>query len=162
MSFHLVQGPVKTGIQKGTTARAPGRKPVLPASTECAFPELQLIKQFPILRLGRYKGGLIVDNRNVRELPFKMLAARTIGYQREVKPVGIEASFDKELQGIGGKRLMQKISGGTGFRSTTKTKLNPRMETTSSPHWMSTSRMWRNMLWKNTSGNTMQIMVVPC
>ncbi len=90
------------------------------------FPELQKVKTFPLLRLGRYKGGLIVDSRNVRELPFKMLAARTIGYQREVKPVGIEASFDKALQGVSGKRLMQKISGGIWIPINDKDEIEPK------------------------------------
>lgn len=90
------------------------------------YPELQKVKEFPILRLGRYRGGMIVEHRNVRELPFKMLAARTIGYQREVKPVGIEAAFDKELEGVGGKRLMQKISGGIWIPINDKDEIEPK------------------------------------
>ena len=90
------------------------------------FPELQKVKQFPILRLGRYRGGLLVEHRNVRELPFKVLAARTIGYQREVKPVGIEASFDKSLQGVSGQRLMQKISGGIWIPINDKDEIEPK------------------------------------
>ncbi len=90
------------------------------------FPELQKLKSFPLFRLGRYKGGLLVENRNVRELPFKLLAARTIGYQREVKPVGIEAAFDKQLKGVGGKRLMQKISGGIWIPINDKDEIEPK------------------------------------
>ncbi len=40
-----------------------------------------------------------------------MLASRTIGYLRDVKPVGIESSFNEDLEGESGKRLMQKMSG---------------------------------------------------
>ncbi len=90
------------------------------------FPELQKLKNFPLFRLGRYKGGMLVERRNVRELPFKMLAARTIGYQREVKPVGIEASFNKQLQGVSGKRLMQKISGGIWIPINDKDEIEPK------------------------------------
>ena len=90
------------------------------------FPELQKLKQFPLFRLGRYKGGLLVENRNVRELPFRLLAERTIGYQREVKPVGIEAAFDKQLKGISGKRLMQKISGGIWIPINDKDEIEPK------------------------------------
>jgi cell division protein FtsI (penicillin-binding protein 3) len=90
------------------------------------YPELQKLKQFPLFRLGRYKGGLLVESRNVRELPFRMLAARTIGYQREVKPVGIEASFDEQLRGISGKRLMQKISGGVWIPINDKDEIEPK------------------------------------
>ena len=76
------------------------------------FADLQKLKQFPLLRLGKYKGGLVIDQRNIRELPFKELAQRTIGTMRDIKPVGIEASFDGSLQGASGSRLMQRIAGG--------------------------------------------------
>ncbi len=41
-----------------------------------------------------------------------MLASRTIGTMRDVKPVGIESSYNQELKGVGGRRLEQRISGG--------------------------------------------------
>ena len=50
-----------------------------------------------------------MEPENVR-LPFKDLA-RTIGYVRDVKPVGIEAAFNEDNTGYSEKRLMQKISG---------------------------------------------------
>ena len=56
------------------------------------YHELQILKQFPLFRLGKYKGGLMVQQKDKRELLFQKLAARTIGYMRDVKPVGIEAS----------------------------------------------------------------------
>lgn len=78
------------------------------------YPELQAIKEFPIFNRGRYKGGIIAIQHNKRVMPFKMLAHRTIGYVRdEVQPVGLEGMFDEELAGVRGKRLMQKIAGGT-------------------------------------------------
>ncbi|MBK7431668.1 MAG: transpeptidase family protein [Bacteroidetes bacterium] len=76
------------------------------------YAELQTLKQFPLFRLGRYKGGLMVLQKEVREMPFKMLASRTIGTMRDVKPVGIESAFNSELKGVGGRRLEQRISGG--------------------------------------------------
>ncbi len=76
------------------------------------YPELQSIKKFPLFRLGKYKGGLMVQQRNIREMLFQKLASRTIGYMRDVKPVGIESSFNSDLTGVGGRRLMQRISGG--------------------------------------------------
>lgn len=73
----------------------------------------QLIKLqgFPIFRLGRYKGGLIIEQENTRILPHGNLAARTIGYLSDGGSVGIEGSFDKELKGVTGVRTMQKIAG---------------------------------------------------
>ncbi|GDX51296.1 penicillin-binding protein [Bacteroidota bacterium] len=81
---------------------------------EISYTQLQKLKNFPIFRDGQYKGGLIVTQNNKRAYPFKVLANRTIGYVRDngTKPVGLEAKFNKELNGIQGKRLMQKISGG--------------------------------------------------
>ena len=77
------------------------------------FTELKKIKEFPIFRRGKYKGGFIYEQQNKRVRPFELLAARTIGYEREgVKPVGLEGSYSKELSGVNGKRLMQKIAGG--------------------------------------------------
>ncbi|HRG59988.1 MAG TPA: penicillin-binding protein [Bacteroidia bacterium] len=77
------------------------------------YATLKEVRTFPIFKMGKYKGGLIVLQQSRRELPFKNLAQRTIGYDRKSnKPLGIEGAFNKELQGISGKRLMQKIAGG--------------------------------------------------
>jgi cell division protein FtsI (penicillin-binding protein 3) len=90
------------------------------------YTELQQLKTFPLFRLGRYKGGLLVEQKDMREMPFKMLAARTIGYMRDVKPVGVEASFNNELQGTGGKRLMQRLSGNHWMPVTDKDEIEPK------------------------------------
>ncbi|KAA3643627.1 MAG: PASTA domain-containing protein [Bacteroidetes bacterium] len=77
------------------------------------FTQLKKMKQFPLFRRGKYKGGFIFIQRNKREMPFKVLAARTIGYEREdVTPVGLEGAYSEVLSGIDGQRLMQKIAGG--------------------------------------------------
>jgi len=64
--------------------------------------------------MGKYKGGLIVVQKNKRVLPFHSLAARTIGYKNEnVKnPVGLEGAYANYINGENGKRLMQRIAGG--------------------------------------------------
>jgi len=77
------------------------------------FIQLKKAKAFPIFKKGRYKGGFIYIQKNRREKPFQVLASRTIGYSRDnVKPVGLEGAYDKELSGVSGIRLMQKIAGG--------------------------------------------------
>lgn len=77
------------------------------------YHEMKRLRTFPIFNRGRYKGGLIVLQQNRRELPFRLLAARTIGYDREgLEKVGLEGAYSKELSGVSGKRLMQKLSGG--------------------------------------------------
>jgi len=77
------------------------------------YTNLKELKNFPIFRKGRYKGGLIYTQQNKRVRPFNQLAARTIGYEREgIKPVGLEGAYSKDLSGINGRQLMQKIAGG--------------------------------------------------
>ena len=61
-----------------------------------SYKELKAVKTFPVFNKGRYKGGLIVEQRNIRQKPFKELASRTIGYKiGDNLPVGLEGSFDK-------------------------------------------------------------------
>ena len=79
------------------------------------YTDLQRVKQFPILRKGKYKGGLIVVPVNERVLPYKQLAKRTIGYVRVSEEdsnfVGLEGAYKDELQGRDGRMLMKKIAG---------------------------------------------------
>jgi cell division protein FtsI (penicillin-binding protein 3) len=91
-----------------------------------SFRDLQEVKKFPLFRLGRYKGGLLVEQKNMRNLPFKDLAARTIGYVRDVKPVGIEAAYNEDLTGYSGKRLMQKISGNVWMPVNDNNEIEPK------------------------------------
>ncbi len=80
-----------------------------------SYRQMRALSQFPIFRLGRNKGGLILNPRSRREKPFDMLAERTIGFKQaegNVK-VGLEGFFDKDLSGKSGKHVMQRIAGGT-------------------------------------------------
>lgn len=78
-----------------------------------SYEQLKKMKTFPIFRMGQYKGGFIYVRENKRVQPFGNLAARTIGYTTESGTiVGIEGSFNKELKGEMGIRMMQKIAGG--------------------------------------------------
>lgn len=74
-----------------------------------SYRDLQTMKKFPILKKGK-RGGLVTLQTNKRERPFKMLAARTIGYTQDKLKVGIEGAYDSTLKGVSGKRLMQKIA----------------------------------------------------
>lgn len=75
-----------------------------------SYDEMVAVKKLPIFRRGTYKGGLILEQKSKRQLPFGMLAARTLG--RTTDSLGLEGSYNKFLQGKGGKRLMEKMSGG--------------------------------------------------
>jgi len=74
------------------------------------------VKNFPLLKLGPYKGGLIVEQRTVREHPIGEVAERLVGNEVSGKSgfyeVGFEGAYDKYLKGKQGKRLKQKIAKG--------------------------------------------------
>ena len=76
------------------------------------------IKNFPLLKLGSFKGGLIIEQKTKRDYPMGGIAQRTIGYERKddqgnITRPGIDGAFgSKYLQGVDGKRLSQKIGKG--------------------------------------------------
>ena len=91
--------------------------------------ELQKMKQFPIFRLGRYKGGFIVIQKNLRIRPHQMLAARTIGYLNEGgtgNKVGIEGAYDEYLKGVTGVRLMQRTAGNIWIPVSDRNEVEPK------------------------------------
>ena len=73
------------------------------------YNELNHMKTMPILKLGQYKGGMIIEERRNRAKPFRLLASRTVGEIREVNPIGIERAFNKTLTGEDGLHLKRKI-----------------------------------------------------
>lgn len=75
-----------------------------------SYAEKERIKNFPLFRLGKFRGGLIILQKSERKKPYKLLASRTLGYVREnAQPVGLEGYFDKELSGKKGKQSMLRI-----------------------------------------------------
>lgn len=85
----------------------------VPIAKKLPYAKMMLLRDFPIFRLGRHKGGLIVEQKADRERPFKLLAQRTIGYVRgdSILPVGLEGSFNSILGGDKGKQLMLRVPG---------------------------------------------------
>lgn len=80
-----------------------------------SYTEYMRIKSFPLFNLGAYKGGMITEQKTVREHPIGRIAARTIGYERTYDDKrsdgkGIEWAFKDYLNGKDGRRLMQKIA----------------------------------------------------
>lgn len=76
------------------------------------------LRNFPMLKFGAIKGGLIVEQTTRREHPMGGIAQRSIGYERfdddgHVTRAGIDGAFgEKFLRGKNGKRLKQKIGNG--------------------------------------------------
>lgn len=75
-------------------------------------------RSFPLLSLGAFKGGLIVEQKTKREHPMGAIAQRSIGYERfdengNVTRAGIDGAFGvKYLRGTDGQRKKQKIGKG--------------------------------------------------
>ncbi|MGY8885389.1 MAG: penicillin-binding protein [Flavobacteriales bacterium] len=74
------------------------------------------VKRMPLFKLGRYKGGIIVEPKTVREHPIGNIAERLIGSENKQKSgyyaIGLEGAFNDELEGKAGRRLKQKIAKG--------------------------------------------------
>ena len=75
-------------------------------------------RSFPLLKLGSFRGGLIVEQKTKRDYPLGGIAQRSIGYERVdtqgyITRVGIDGAFgEKYLRGVNGKRLKQSIGKG--------------------------------------------------
>ncbi|MFC3560126.1 peptidoglycan D,D-transpeptidase FtsI family protein [Pedobacter jamesrossensis] len=78
------------------------------------YADLKTIRTFPLYNIGKFSGGLIAVQQNKRILPFKALAARTIGYKNAnvANGVGLEGAYTQYINGETGRRLMQRIAGG--------------------------------------------------
>ena len=76
------------------------------------YEKIKTIKKFPIFKLGKYRGGLIIEQKEKRVTPYQSLARRTIGFERGGAFVGLEGAYSKKMEGISGIRLRKKIAGG--------------------------------------------------
>lgn len=83
-----------------------------PLKKKISFREYEALRHFPLFRLGRYKSGLIANEKTIRLNPYQMLAFRTIGLARDSNKVGLEMTYDSILKGRNGKQFVRKIAGG--------------------------------------------------
>jgi len=74
------------------------------------FDQYDRIRQFPIFKRGKNKGGFIVDRNYKRELATSEIGAGTIGMDNGAYSSGLEGAFSKYLKGTDGKRLEQRIN----------------------------------------------------
>lgn len=94
-------------------ARAEGKR-YIKVTSNLSYSQFIELRNFPIFKYGKNRGGLIVDEYKEREYPMKGMARRSIGHERSDKKgvyeAGLEGAFDEELRGTEGKRLKQRIS----------------------------------------------------
>lgn len=71
------------------------------------------ISRFPLFKEGRYRGGFIAEQQNIRIYPYGKLARRTIGFVRNNRSevgnthVGLEGKFDYVLHGREGREWLK-------------------------------------------------------
>ena len=94
------------------------------------YQELQQIKRFPILRRGRFGGGMIIEQENQRVTPLGSLALRTIGdlnkgayggVHGNIGYTGLEGAYEQHLKGKEGISYRENLSG----RWVTRTEIEP-------------------------------------
>ena len=97
-----------------------GNRGYLLTPTKIDYLELQHVKKFPILRRGRFGGGMIIEQENKRVNPLGILAQRTIGVLNKgagdgaggpVGYTGLENAFEDYLKGHDGVSYKQNLSG---------------------------------------------------
>jgi len=78
-----------------------------------SFEEYRLMRDFPLVRMGRNKSGFIIEAKDKRINPYVLLANRTIGLSRAdaKKNVGLELTYDSLLRGFAGQRLVRYTAG---------------------------------------------------
>ncbi len=80
-----------------------------------SYETLKHLKELPIFRYGKFRGGILYQPENRRIMPNGLLARRTIGYITEdtmANIVGIEGSFNNYLAGKDGLKVQQRLTGG--------------------------------------------------
>lgn len=116
-SLSMLLGKPSDNFEQGLRqARTSGNRYFLLAR-DLSFTQYMKIKSFPLFNLGANKGGIITEQKTVREHPIGKIAERTIGYERTTPEglpdgKGIEWAYRKYLNGKDGKILKQKIAKG--------------------------------------------------
>jgi len=118
------QYKVKTSLTK---ARNKGNRYFL-IKRNVTYDQLKQIRQLPIFRNGKYKGGLITIQKTRRAKPYNELAARTIGYinKKENLFVGLEGAYTNILTGTDGKLVMRRINHGDWIPVHDENEIEPR------------------------------------
>ena len=98
-----------------TKRRAEGKGYTRLLRQHVGYDEMKAISQYPLLNLGRNRGGLLIEQIDHREYPYDKLAYRALGYLRssEDRPkIGVEGALDSTLRGTAGMRPMRLIDKG--------------------------------------------------
>jgi cell division protein FtsI (penicillin-binding protein 3) len=83
-----------------------------------SYLQMKELMELPFIDRGRLRSGFMFIREDQRLKPFDELAARTVGIYRDSNRVGLEASWNEELQGVEGKQLQTRASGGVWIPAT--------------------------------------------
>ena len=100
-------------IATARTTKKPGYRNLPLGNRLVSHDELLEIRGFPVFNLGKFRGGLIVNQKDKRIYPYGRLAYRTIGYisDNEEAGVGIEYAYNTYLKGHPGSQRVRRRSG---------------------------------------------------
>ncbi len=84
----------------------------VPIAKNVSYNTLIGLKELPVFKLGRYRGGMISEQKNFRKMPLDKIAERTIGYDKHASTAGLEGAFSHLLSGQDGRKMMQRIAKG--------------------------------------------------
>ncbi|WP_407403906.1 penicillin-binding transpeptidase domain-containing protein [Chryseobacterium sp.] len=74
------------------------------------FDQYDRIRNFPIFKKGKNKGGFIVERNYKRELATTEIGSGTIGIDNGELKSGLEGAFSKYLSGVDGSRYEQRLN----------------------------------------------------
>lgn len=95
----------KAYLKELKKARREGKRYHRLGNRKINYMEAESLKHFPILKRGKYKGGLILEEEILRYRPFGMLGERTLGKLelnakgKKVGALGLEDAYESELKG---------------------------------------------------------------
>lgn len=100
--------------RKLQAARSEGRQYYALNTRTVDYQTKKKMAEWPLIREGRLRGGVIFEKTTRRFHPYNQLAARTVGSVDETGNgvVGLEFSFNDYLSGKEGEALYQRIAGG--------------------------------------------------
>jgi cell division protein FtsI (penicillin-binding protein 3) len=130
LSAFFRNGSQKEYSERLNAAYRNGNRGFMLTPRKIDYQELQKIKKFPILRRGRFGGGLIIEQENLRVTPLGSLALRTIGdlnkgayggVHGNIGYTGLEGAYEQYLKGKDGISYRENLSG----RWVTRTEIEP-------------------------------------
>ena len=106
----LKEAPAKEYRKRLIEGRKSRSRSLLFSRKYLTYQEMKAISALPILRHGRFGGGLLIETYDRRQYPYDELAFRTLGHLKgnEISMVGIEGSCDSLLRGREGIRYLRK------------------------------------------------------